>query len=64
MFEIRTFQDYAYTILKSIARLKCVASIFECMNVEETIEAYSLLEPDVINLDFNLLGGNSMDIGE
>ena len=51
-------------ILKSIARLKCSASIFECMNVEETIEAYSLFEPDAIILDYKLIGGNSMDVLE
>ncbi len=51
-------------ILKSIARLKCTAAILECMNVEETIEAYSLFEPDAIILDYKLIGGNSMDVLE
>jgi len=51
-------------IIEKVSSLDSTKAIFESMNVPETIDTYSLFHPDVIILDYKLIGGNSMDVLE
>ncbi len=51
-------------IIEKVSSLDSTKAIFESVNVPETIDTYSLFHPDVVILDYKLIGGNSMDVLE
>ncbi len=51
-------------IIEKVSSLDSTEAIFESMNVPETIDIYSICHPDVVILDYTLMGGNSMDVLE
>jgi len=51
-------------IIEKVSSLDSTKGIFESMNVPEIIDTYLLFHPDVVILDYTLMGGNSMDVLE
>ncbi|MCH8957488.1 response regulator [candidate division KSB1 bacterium] len=51
-------------IIEKVSSLDSTEAIFESMNVPETIDIYSICHPDVVILDYKLIGGNSLDVLE
>ncbi len=51
-------------IIEKVSSLDSTKGIFESMNVPEIIDTYLLFHPDVVILDYKLIGGNSMDVLE